>query len=93
MFSGALALDHDGAVLLVLLLAHPHLLERAQAAQDAASQPRRELLFRAGMHLNLHVLGRNLCHLLLKPFLHLFHVRVSTSQNQVLEKVATNIYV
>lgn len=53
----ALVMDNGGAVLIVLLLADPHLLEGEQGGQDGGADPHRILALGWGDDLDLHGAG------------------------------------
>ena len=68
--SRALAVHQVRAVLLVLLLAHPHLLERPERREDGTADPGGEFPLDRVLgrrHLHPHVSGRRVVKLRLQP--------------------------
>lgn len=89
--SGAFALDHNRAVLLVLLLAHPHLLEGTARAQDRAANPRCKALLCRWDYFNAHVLWSDLRNLFLQSLHKSAEARITAANNDVLEQVTSNV--
>jgi len=78
-------------VFLILLLAHPHLLEGAAGAENAAADPGSEALLRRRDHLHTHVLGRHIRHLLLQAVHKSTEARVTSRDDDVLEEIAADV--
>ena len=78
-------------MLLILLLAHPHLLERAAWTEDRASNPGCESFLSWAHYLYAHVLRSNFRHLFLQAFQKSIEARVSTRDYDVLEKVTSDV--
>lgn len=78
-------------MLLVLLLAHPHLLEGAKGGEDGAADPGAEFLLGNRVDLDFDILRRNLGDLLLEAVLELPDVGVSASQDEILEEIAADV--
>jgi len=72
-------------VLLVLLSAHPHLLEGAERAEDRSSNPRRGFDVSRVQHLNFETLGRNIRDLSLQALFNSFESRITTRNNHIAE--------
>eukprot|EP00982_Pelagococcus_subviridis_P004651 29281-Pelagococcus_subviridis.AAC.9 len=89
-------MDQRRAVLLVLLLAHPHLLKRPERREDAPADPRRELPLRvvsARRHLHPHVRRRGVVKLRLQPLPQRPEQRPAAGEDHAPEQVLANVHV
>ena len=78
-------------MLLIFLPTHPHLLEGAQRAQDAASNPGLEAAIVGAEDFHFNVLWRNVGQLLLDSLNKALVHSITSVKYNVLEEVSSNI--